>query len=65
MTIEDIFGTTAYQTEVTARLLSFDENDQPIHKDTILTFDNLKAFECYSINAVVPTGKYKLMIELA
>lgn len=65
MELRDILGNTAYQTEVTARLLSFDENDKPIHEDTILTFDNVDSFGGYSIMCIVPTGEYKLMIELA
>ena len=65
MDLRDIFGNVAYQTEVTARVLGFDENDKPIHEDTVLTFDNVDSFGGYSIMAIVPTGEYKLMIELA
>ena len=65
MDLRDIFNNTACQTEVTARVLGFDKDDKPIHKDTILTYDNIDSFGGYSIMAIVPTGKYKLMIELA
>ena len=65
MELKGIFDNTAWQTEVTARVLGFDADDKPTHEDTILTKDNIDSFCGYSIMCIVPTGKYKLMIELA
>ena len=62
MMIRDIYDMTSCGTLVTLRIFDMTKGIGK-YEDVILSYKNLEQFENATISALVPTGKYELMIE--
>lgn len=60
--IKDIYDITSCGTKVTLRIFDMSKGIGK-YEDVVLSYKNIDKYEKATISALVPTGKYEMMIE--